>query len=106
MNISKIINEECWELPDSSEKIKILATLLSKPLEFRRASSALYKLIGLSDFHDMLGSMSNKDPMGDSRKVILDYLSVGLPDIYKQLMSTDKSFENDHGVLSTVGSIQ
>ena len=77
-DITKVLKEGTWHLPDSSKLKSGLKKLMQKPIKLGKegddATDAVSEFIGDDELFDAIHDAGNKDPNGDARPIIKKHL--------------------------------
>lgn len=72
------LSEGTWAIPDTAESIEALEKAMAEPLSLgdagENATGVMYGIIGDDELFDDLGDAGDKDPNGDARPIIANWI--------------------------------
>ena len=72
------LSEGTWAIPDTAESIEALEKAMAEPLSLgdagENATGVMYGIIGDDELFDDLGEAGDKDPNGDARPIIANWI--------------------------------
>ena len=81
-DIMNNLSEGTWAIPDTPEQIDALEKAMAEPLtlgaEGENASSTMYGIIGDDELFDDLGEAGDKNPEGDARPIVANWVKENL----------------------------